>query len=226
MAYGHSALLSSRTANSESSVCQHTWSARAHTLIVFLVSDFTVLLRSIAGDAASKTASKVQPSEEALNRLDEPAEENTWHDTPDLSRDNLKNQLKTKTPFNKGDAKKVAGDASEAAHPSGERDPQATADLAAREQQEEPGQSSSTDPVAGAQAGLDTVKAKASEAFPDDKKEQGKQYKARTNNYLKEKVMPKERREQTIWRLKKMVVEVQGHQDCMHFQDLAFTRIR
>lgn len=31
--------------------------------------------------------------------------------------------------------------------------------------------------------------------------------------YLKEK-MPKERREQTIWRLKKMIVEVQGHQDC------------
>ena len=32
------------------------------------------------------------------------------------------------------------------------------------------------------------------------------------NNYLKGK-MPEERREQTIWRLKKMVVEIQGHQD-------------
>jgi hypothetical protein len=30
---------------------------------------------------------------------------------------------------------------------------------------------------------------------------------------LKDK-MPQERREQTIWRLKKMVVEIQGHQDC------------
>ena len=26
--------------------------------------------------------------------------------------------------------------------------------------------------------------------------------------------MPKERREQTVWRLKKMIVEIQGHQDC------------
>lgn len=35
----------------------------------------------------------------------------------------------------------------------------------------------------------------------------------RTKAYLSEKV-PKERREQTIWRLKKMIIEIQGHEDC------------
>jgi hypothetical protein len=178
------------------------------------VSDATVLLRSIAGDAATKTASKVQPSEDALNRLDEPAQDNTWHEVPDLSVGNIKGQIKSKTPFNKGDAQKVVGDASQAAHPSGERDPLATADLAAREQQEtgEPG-NTSVDPSAGAREGLSTAKAQAKDAIPDEKKNQAKQYKARTNNYLKSK-MPQERREQTIWRLKKMVVEIQGHEDC------------
>lgn len=34
-----------------------------------------------------------------------------------------------------------------------------------------------------------------------------------TKGYLSEKI-PKERREQAIWRLKKMVIEVQGHADC------------
>jgi len=33
---------------------------------------------------------------------------------------------------------------------------------------------------------------------------------------MKEK-LPKERREQGIYRLKKMVVEIQGHQDCMSY---------
>lgn len=40
-----------------------------------------------------------------------------------------------------------------------------------------------------------------------------KKYGQQTREYLSEKV-PKERREQVIWRLKKMVIEIQGHADC------------
>lgn len=43
-----------------------------------------------------------------------------------------------------------------------------------------------------------------------------------TKEYLSEKI-PKERREQTIWRLKKMIIEVQGHADCGYFQTLFLT---
>lgn len=32
--------------------------------------------------------------------------------------------------------------------------------------------------------------------------------------------MPKERRDQTIWRLKRMIVEIQGHNDCKLVQYL------
>jgi hypothetical protein len=40
-----------------------------------------------------------------------------------------------------------------------------------------------------------------------------KEYADKTKNYLSEKI-PKERREQTVWRLKKMIIEIQGHTDC------------
>lgn len=175
------------------------------------MSDATVLLRSIAGDAATKTASKVQPPEHQLNQLDEPAQDNTWHEVPEMSRGNLKNQLSAKAPFGKKEVQQAVGDASEAAHPSGNRDPTAAADLAARDQQQ--GSASGVDARAGVSAGIETLKGHASEGVPDEKKDQAKEYRSRTQNYLKGK-MPQERREQTVWRLKKMIVEIQGHQDC------------
>lgn len=42
--------------------------------------------------------------------------------------------------------------------------------------------------------------------------ESRKKYANQTKEYLQEKI-PKERREQAIWRLKKMVIEIQGHAD-------------
>ena len=42
-----------------------------------------------------------------------------------------------------------------------------------------------------------------------------KEYSDRTKNYVSEKI-PKERREQTVWRLKKMIIEIQGHADCKY----------
>jgi len=81
----------------------------------------------MAGDAAQKAANKVNPSEDELNQIDKPAEDNTWHDVPDLSKENLKNQAKSKyneqKPFNREQAKGALGDATQAAHPSGSRDP-------------------------------------------------------------------------------------------------------
>lgn len=48
---------------------------------------------------------------------------------------------------------------------------------------------------------------------PEDQKQKVRETWDKTRNYMDKKV-PKERRDQTIWRLKKMIVEVQGHQDC------------
>ena len=50
------------------------------------MNDATVLLRDIAGDAATKAATKINPSEEQLAQLDKPAEDNTWHEKPDFNQ--------------------------------------------------------------------------------------------------------------------------------------------
>lgn len=67
------------------------------------MSDSTILLRDIAGDAATKAASKVNPSEERLAQIDKPAQDNTWHDAPDLSSSNIKNQIRSNVPIGKKD---------------------------------------------------------------------------------------------------------------------------
>ncbi|KAF2806466.1 uncharacterized protein BDZ99DRAFT_466036 [Mytilinidion resinicola] len=177
-----------------------------------LLSDATILLRDIAGDGAQKAANKVNPGEEQLSQIDRPAADNTWHEVPDLSRDNLTGQLKSRVPFSKGDAQKAAGDVTQAGHPDGSRDPADAAELAQSEAQN--GGSSGLN----ANAAAGELRNQASDNVPDEKKDKLREQRERTNNYLRSK-MPKERREQTIWRLKKMVVEIQGHQDYLRAVD-------
>jgi hypothetical protein len=171
-----------------------------------LLSDATVLMRDIAGDAAQNTANRVKPSEHELSNIDRPAEDNTWHENPDLSKDNITGTLKSKVPFGKKDAQQAAGDVTQAAHPQGSRDPADVANAGAIEAQN--GQPTGLD----ARNAAGTAKQKLSENIPEEDKDRAREKRERLNNYLKGK-MPEERREQTIWRLKKMVVEIQGHQD-------------
>ncbi|KAF2468971.1 uncharacterized protein BDR25DRAFT_304863 [Lindgomyces ingoldianus] len=171
-----------------------------------LLSDASVLLRDIAGDAATNTAAMVKPSEEQLAQIDKPADDNTWHEVPDLSMGSIQSQIKAKVPFGKKDAQMAAGDVSEAAHPTGSRDPTDTAALVAQEQQAGAPQGLNSDAAVG------QVQQAVSKNLPEEDKNRMKDQRERAQNYLKGK-MPKERREQTVWRLKKMVVEVQGHSD-------------
>ncbi len=178
------------------------------------MNDATILIRDIAGDAAAKAASKVNPSEEQLSQLDQAADDNTWHDVPDLSTTSIKQQLKDtynkNAPLDKQDLKEAAGDATQASHPNGSRDPKDAAQLAAQDQQK--GTPSGVDAQQGLQNGAAKLQQRASENVPEETKERGRQAQQATRNYLSQK-MPQERREQTIWRLKKMVVECQGHPD-------------
>ncbi|THV50872.1 hypothetical protein BGAL_0132g00030 [Botrytis galanthina] len=185
-----------------------------------LLNDAFVLLRDIAGDAASNAAGKLNPSEDQLNQIDRPADDNTWHENPNVSAGNMKNQMKQKfqknQPIDKNDVKEAVGDANQQAHPSGSRDPADTAQLAGRDQQY--GTASGIDGQAGAQAGVDTLKQRASENIPEETKERGRETRDRTKNYLQQK-LPEERRDNIIHRLKKMVVEIQGHPDYMQSID-------
>lgn len=179
-----------------------------------LLSDATILLRDIAGDAAQKAATKVSPSQEQLGQIDQAAEDNTWHNAPDLSRENLRNQAKAQynkqKPFSRNDVQNAAGDAAQAANPSGARDPVGTADLAAQEQQY--GTDQGVDAEGGARQGLSNLKGTAYDNVPDETQDRARDYRDRSKNYMREK-LPKERRDQSIWRLKKMIVEIQGHPD-------------
>ncbi|EON69723.1 hypothetical protein W97_08984 [Coniosporium apollinis CBS 100218] len=168
-----------------------------------LLNDASILIRDMAGDAAQNAAQRVQPSEDELNQIDRPADDNEWHDVPDMSRDKLRQQAKSKfnqqKPFSRGDMQEALGDATQAAHPSGSRDP---ADAANK----------------GIKSGVDNLKSKMDQNVPQETKEKTRHYNEKTRNYLKEK-LPEERRKQAVYRLKKMVVEIQGHEDYLRAVD-------
>ncbi|OCK80738.1 hypothetical protein K432DRAFT_404475 [Lepidopterella palustris CBS 459.81] len=177
-----------------------------------LLSDSTILFRDMVGDVAQNAANRVNPSEDQLAQIDRPADDNTWHDVPDMSKGNLKSQISSRVPFGKADAKKAAGDVTQAGHPTGSRDPADAADLAARDHAED------TQSGLNANAALGEARQQLSDNIPEEHKDKVRERRERARNYIGNK-MPKERRDQTIWRLKKMVVEIQGHQDYLRAID-------
>lgn len=184
------------------------------------MSDASVLIRDIAGDAAQNAASTVKPDEEQLEKLDEPAPDNTWHEAPNLNKDHIKSQIQSKVPIGKGDAKKAAGDVAQAANPDGSRDPADAAKVAQNDAQQG-NNSTNLDLNNAAQTAKANAKNAIDQNVDEDQKQKAREYREKTNEYFKKKV-PKERREQTIYRLKKMIVEIQGHSDCMFHIHLAF----
>lgn len=181
-----------------------------------LLQDSVTLLRDVAADAATNAAGKVRPADEDLSKIDHPAPDNTWHDTPDFSKENLKKQAQGVYKGNnpKDDLRDAAGNATQAAHPSGSNDPHDLAATAAQDRAQ--GTQSGVDARSGLSAAKNTLQQRVDANVDDDTKESAKQsaeeYRRRTKEYLKKK-MPEERREQTIWRLKKMVIECQQHPD-------------
>ena len=167
-----------------------------------LLQDFSILARDMAGDAAQKAANQVNPSDDQLRQLDEPADDNTWHDVPDLSRENIRTQARSTFDKNK---------------PFNQQEAQDAAQQGVNTAQQQPTQDNREAGRAGLSQAVDNLKAQAQSNIPDERQEDAKKAKNATvqhsKNYLNKKI-PQERREQTIWRLKKMVVEIQGHSDC------------
>ncbi|KAI0436234.1 hypothetical protein F4803DRAFT_572777 [Xylaria telfairii] len=160
-----------------------------------LLSDGSILIRDMAGDAATNAATKLRPSEDQLNQMDLPADDNTWHEAPNFSKDNIKTQLqsvyKSRPP---ADGKDAADRAFEDAHQPGD----------------------TADSPSGVQAQTAVVSDKTNAHTPEEARRAAKnpasEYRRRAREYLNKKV-PQERRDQTIWRLKKMILECQQHPD-------------
>lgn len=162
----------------------------------------------MAGDAATNAATKVRPDEEKLAQIDRPAEDNTWHDAPNFSKDNMKQQLQSTYKKN-AQGNDPAGDAGDVAE---------NARLAAQEGSGSTAGPGGLDVNAGIDAAKQTAQAKTGVTSEDTQeakaaaKQRAAEYRAKTREYLKKK-MPEGRRDQTIWRLKKMVIECQSHPD-------------
>lgn len=154
-------------------------------MVTRTVSDALVIIRDMASDASQSAANKLRPSEEQLSQVDQAAEENTWHEKPD------KEQLKAKFKRNKG------------------------VSFSSRIQSKDDTLTHAKDResvLSGPSANADGT-SEVSKSTRRSTKERAREYAGKSKEYLSEKV-PKERREQAIWRLKKMVMEVQGHADC------------
>lgn len=66
--------------------------------------------------------------------------------------------------------------------------------------------------ASGSRAGARDLRDHVSEKIPDEHKQRAREHREHTRNFMSNK-MPQERREQVIFRLKKMVIEIQSHQD-------------
>jgi hypothetical protein len=153
-----------------------------------LLSDATILLRDIAGDAATHTAARINPTEVQLRQINLPAADHEWHDAPDFSKENIKNRFRGKTNQNKPVSRGEMRDISEDATQSG------------------------VDVQTGLRTGTEDLAQKLEENIPEEQKQRVRDYRDQTRNYLQSK-MPQDRREQVILRLKKMIVEIQSQPD-------------
>lgn len=160
-----------------------------------LLKDCTVLVRDMAGDAATSAASRVRPSEDQLAQMDKAAEDNTWHEKPDFSKANIKKQASGLRP---GKAKEEAKDTINAGVDAAQ------------------GQDGRTDVVAGTKAAVDVAQDKLDKNVDEKQKKHilqiNEDYRRRAREYFDKKV-PQDRKDQTIFRLKKMILECQQHED-------------
>ncbi|KAF5237481.1 hypothetical protein FAUST_6041 [Fusarium austroamericanum] len=201
-----------------------------------LLSDATVLFRDMAGDAATNAAARVRPSQEQLQQLDEPAQDNVWHEAPDFSKENFKKQAKGIYSGNpKQDAKDIAAAGVNSAAP-GQQQPlqqDQQGNLQPNEQEihnqgAHPQTASGAptdaardaarqaDPQAGKSAAKQVAEQKLDNKVDPETKEnilqRNEEYRRKAHDYFNKK-MPQERKDQTIWRLKKMILECQQHED-------------
>ncbi|KAF4980290.1 hypothetical protein FZEAL_3661 [Fusarium zealandicum] len=190
-----------------------------------LLQDSTVLLRDMAGDAATNAASRVRPSDEQLRNLDEPAQDNVWHEAPDFSKENMKKQAQGIYSGNpKDDVKDVAAAGAQGADPNQQGNTQqGTYNQVTGGESGLPstsGGARETAREADPQAGMNSAKQAAQQKIdnkidPETKQnilQRNEEYRRRAREYFGKK-MPQDRKEQTIWRLKKMILECQQHED-------------
>jgi hypothetical protein len=161
-----------------------------------LFNDLGLIGRDVFADAAQFTAGKARPDEHKLASVDEPAPDNHFHD--DIPQGMRKAQENAK------DVKQIGQE--HVNQGMNNADPNA------------PKEDNAQEAANQAQA----VKDKLSAKIPEKHKDIAREHKDKTVNYLKEN-FPEERRDQFIYRLKKVLVECQRHKDYQDAMDFFLT---
>ncbi|KAK2868124.1 hypothetical protein FQN49_003130 [Arthroderma sp. PD_2] len=170
-----------------------------------LLQDSTLLIRDMASDSAQKAAGAIRPSEEHMAQIDRPADDNVWHESPDMSKDSFMSRFKNKTKTDKAQGNVEGVNGSHTTNGVNGVTGATGVNGVNGVDGVPPGQQVGTSSTA-----TDTAEVK--EQAASKAKQRSKEATERTKKFLAEK-MPPERREQTIWRIKKMIVEIQGHAD-------------
>ena len=142
-----------------------------------LLEDAVLLGRDMAADAASHATGTLRPDQDRLDKIDEPAPDHQWHDTPPSfgeMKDQAKQKWQSATNRAQNDANAVQQDAAQGA--TGQSDPEIAARRAADEHANQTSRSD-IDQQAGANAGLSSAKQRISEKVPDEHKEKAKDVK-------------------------------------------------
>ncbi|KAI0077531.1 hypothetical protein K474DRAFT_1661627 [Panus rudis PR-1116 ss-1] len=208
-----------------------------------LVSDFAVMGRDLLARGAVKVAETARPDQERLNQIDQTAPSDQFvteggrlagpDETPVLeARIPGTGHTVTQHPrAEPGDAKitspdgtvRTGAEAAEEARVKGQEAKDRAAAEAQR-QKEETKQAVGGDPVPedreeaeakkqGLMGKIRGVRDQLMDRVPDEHKERAKEHRDRAKNFLAEEYFPEERRDQFIYRAKKVVVECQKHKD-------------
>ncbi|TBU30300.1 hypothetical protein BD311DRAFT_236054 [Dichomitus squalens] len=208
-----------------------------------LVNDFGVIGRDLLARGAEKVAQNARPSEDALREVDQPGPEHKFvteggreigpNETPvpefqipgtdaRIAHDPRSDDPTSGTKFKHGDEVKPGDQAlNEAQQKKDEFEGQAQTeaqrhaqDLQERARVGEPPQDEGDvqERKAGIQGKISGMKDSLLGRVPDEHKDRAREHKDRAKNFTEE-YFPPERRDQFIYRLKKVVYECQSHDD-------------
>ncbi|EIN05339.1 hypothetical protein PUNSTDRAFT_106990 [Punctularia strigosozonata HHB-11173 SS5] len=204
-----------------------------------LLSDFALIGRDLLAKGAIKAAEQIRPDEERLRRVDEPAPENEFvskdgerlgpHDGTPVPQVRVPGTGVTVEQHPKeklGDGATIKtgdGDAVSGAEAKGKvRQKAGETKEEARANADEVAQTTNGVPQTEdeAEAGKKTLKSRlfgfkdaVSSKVPDEHKEKVREHRDRAREFFTEEYFPEERRDQFIFRLKKVVIECQKHKD-------------
>lgn len=187
-----------------------------------ILSDSQYILRDVLADGAANAANLARPDEEKLAQVDHPAPADVFHDAEGTKGPNDSIANPSEAEQIKNAANSAQDKATEIGNVAANH-----VDKSANQLSAQADAGANKDEVASQAASqAKSLKNKIGNLIPEQHKEKVDEHVAKTKDYFKQK-FPEERRNQFIYRLKKMIAEIQKHKDFQEavdfFLDIAET---